>query len=441
MATIRSRLRRLAAFSVVALVSLRISRGGEPAPAASPPQIPSSSSQIIPPYTLPDPLICEDGTPVDSVQRWREKRRPELLRMFEHEQYGRTKLARPAAMTFVLREENKHARGGLATRLRVGVLFEGTEQGRQMELLIYLPNQVKGKVPLFFGLNFDGNYTITTEPDLPLPRHFAMGLVSNRLTNNVPSSAARGIHESMWPIDLVLQRGYGLATAAYGEIEPDADGRWREGPRGLAAEPTASDWGSIGAWAWACSRAMDYFSTQERIDSQRVALCGFSRLGKTALWAAAQDERFALVVSNNSGAGGAALHKRIAGETTANLAGKLARWFCGNFRQYAHNESALPIDQHQLLALIAPRPLLIVSGKEDLWSDPEGEFLSARAASSVYGLLGCDGLASADWPAAGRLLDSRIGYFMHTGKHEVTLEDWQAMLRFSDKQMRRKPIE
>ncbi len=395
----------------------------------------TAQTAAIPPYTLPDPLRCEDGTRVENAQTWREKRRPELLELFEKNEYGKTRLGRPASLRFVVREEKMNARDGKATRLRVGVLFEGTESGRQMEMLIYLPNHVTGPVPLFLGWNFDGNYTITDEPDIPVPSHFAMGLHSNRLVDNQPVASSRGIHQEMWQIDLALSRGYGVATAAYGEIEPDADGRWREGPRGMGPVPESGDWGCIGAWAWAYSRALDYFETEPRINAQRVAVIGFSRLGKTALWAAAQDERFALVVSNLSGAGGAALHKRIAGETCSNLAGKLGRWFCGNFRQYANNEAALPIDQHQLIALLAPRPVLINSGSEDLWSDPEGEFLGARGADPVYRLLGTDGLAEAHWPSAGRLVSSRIGYYMHAGKHAVTREDWLAMLQFADLQL------
>jgi hypothetical protein len=168
-----------------------------------------------------------------------------------------------------------------------------------------------------------------------------------------------------------------------------------------------------------------------------VALIGFSRVGKTALWAGAQDERFALVVSNNSGAGGAALSKRVFGETVANLTGVIGRWFCPDFRQYANNEAALPLDQHELAALIAPRPLLIASATEDLWSDPKGEFLGGLGADPVYRLLGTDGLARKEWPAPGQLVDSRIGYFLRAGKHDVTREDWLAMLTYADRYLRK----
>ena len=190
-------------------------------------------------------------------------------------------------------------------------------------------------------------------------------------------------------------------------------------------------------WAWALSRAVDYLETNPRVDSKRIAVLGFSRLGKTAMWAGAQDERIALVVSNASGAGGVALSKRIFGETVADLMNKFTRWFCPNFRQYAKNEAALPMDQHELAALIAPRPLLITSGTEDLWSDPKGEFLGGLGADPVYRLLGTDGLSQKEQPAPGQLVDSRIGYFLRVGRHDVTLEDWQAMLTYADRYFRK----
>lgn len=391
----------------------------------------------VPPYTLPDPLVCEDGTPVTTPQLWRERRRPELRRLFESEIYGRTLVGRPEAMRFVVREERKEARGGQATRLRVGVLFEGTEEGRQMELLIYLPNQVAGPVPVFLGLNFDGNYTTTPEPDLPLPKHFAMGLFTNHVKENVPTEAGRGMHQHLWPYAYALEHGYGVVTAAYGEIEPDAPGRWAQGPRGLGPEPGAGDWGCLGAWAWGLSRALDYLETNPRVDSRRVAVIGFSRLGKAAIWAAAQDERFAMAVSNASGAGGIALGKRIFGETNEHLAMRLGHWFAPNFRKYAGNEAGCPIDQHELAALIAPRPLLITSGTTDLGSDPKGEFLSGLGADPVYRLLGTDGLAAKEWPGPSRLVASTIGYFLRPGGHDVTLEDWQAMIAFADRHLKK----
>lgn len=384
----------------------------------------------VPAYALPDPLTCADGTKVADAMTWNEKRRPELLRLFEREVYGRTLVGRPDAWRFVVREEKKDARGGKATRLRIGVLFEGREDGRQMELLVFLPNDVTRPSPVLLGLNFDGNYTITDDPDLPVPRHWAMGLFANKLQNNTPAESGRGAHKYMWQVDLAIESGYGIATAAYGEIEPDAEGRWRDGPRGLAHEPGDGDWGSIGAWAWGLCRAMDYLETNPRVDAKRVTVMGFSRLGKAAMWAGAQDQRFSAAISNASGAGGIALQKRIFGETVKDLTTRFPRWFTPGFARYADDEAALPVDAHELAALIAPRPLLVTSGSEDLWSDPHGEFLSLVAVDPVYRLLTNEGIETKEWPGAGRLIDDRLGYFVRKGPHDVTLADWRAMLAF-----------
>lgn len=421
----------------IKIVGLGITLAAGHAVAAGPEPTPILREEDVPPYTLPDPLVCQDGTPVKDATTWWNKRRPELLALFTSEIYGRTLLGRPDSLRFVLRDEKQDARGGLATRLRVGVLFEGTEDGRQMELLVYLPNRVRRPAPLFVGLNFDGNYATTTEKDIPVPKHWATGLAQNHVRNNVTEEFSRGVHAGQWQYDYALEHGYGVATAAYGEIEADADNRWREGPRGMGPEPGPGDWGEIGGWAWALSRAMDYLETNPRVDPHRVVLIGFSRLGKTALWAGAQDPRFAIVVSNCSGGGGAALSKRIFGETVFNLTNVPARWFCTRFKHYANNEAELPIDQHELIALIAPRPVLITSAREDNWSDAKGEFLSALAADPVFRLLGVGGLDAKEWPEPGALVNSHLGYFVRDGKHDRKVADWKAMVAFADKHLPR----
>lgn len=386
---------------------------------------------------LPDPLVMADGAPVKDAKTWHDKRRPELLRLFASEIYGKTLVGRPEKLRFVVRDAKRDARGGKATRLRVGVLFEGREDGRQMELLVYLPNNVQGPVPIFLGLNFDGNFTTTQETDLPVPTHFVNGLFYS-LPSHRADESLRGSNRAMWPYDEILSRGYGVATAGYGEVEPDMANQWWHGPRVLGPPPGEGDWGALGAWAWALSRAMDYLQTNPRVDAKRVALFGFSRLGKAALWAGAQDERFAAVISQNSGKGGVSLSKRLVGEPVAHLAGKdLGHWFAPNYAKYADNEAALPVDGHELAALIAPRPLLILSGAEDAWSDPEGEFFGGLGADPVYRLLGTDGLAAKARPAPQHLVNSTVGYYLRPGGHNVTEEDWRVTLTFADKHLRR----
>lgn len=397
--------------------------------AASAAHGPIKEESAVPPYTLP-------ALPADSAA-W-QAQRGALLQTFAERMYGVTPPGLADKVQFVVREEKKDARGGRATRLRVGLLFEGTAAGRQMELLVYLPNDVSGPVPVFLGLNFDGNYTTVTDPDLPLPRHWAMGLFDNKLPDHVPTEAGRGRFAHMWCVDWLLESGFGLATAAYGEIEPDLPGRWRDGVRGLAKEPGPGDWGAVGAWAWGLSRAMDYLVTNDRVDAGRVVVHGFSRLGKAALWAGVQDGRFAAVISNGSGAGGMALTKRIFGERTGDLVTRFPHWFCGNFAAYADKEAEQPFDQHQLAALIAPRPLLATSGTDDLWADPRGEYLTLAAAARVWEQLGVKKpLDAKDWPKAGKLVNSRVGYFLREGGHDVTLEDWkEGMVPWAKKQLK-----
>lgn len=190
---------------------------------------------------LPDPLTMADGTRVTTARQWHDKRRPELLRLFASEVYGKTLVGRPDKLRFIVREEKHDARGGKATRLRVGVLFEGREDGRQMELLVYLPNAVKGPVPFFLGLNFDGNYGTTADPDIPLPTHWVNGLFQSGPNDHRAHESARGRHQTMFPYDAILERGYGVATAGYGQVETDEPGHWRDGPRGLGPKPGAGD--------------------------------------------------------------------------------------------------------------------------------------------------------------------------------------------------------
>jgi len=382
-----------------------------------------------------DLLLTSNGERVTSHEAWRQLRRPELLRTYGTEVFGTTPQRCQADLRFVVREEVRGALGGLATRLRVGILFEGTETGRQMELLVHLPNMVEGPVPVFLGLNFDGNFATTHEPDLPVPNHYVMGLLVT-VPDHRARSEQRGHNAAHWPYEAILRRGYGVATACYGEVEPDLPGQWWHGPRVLAPPVGESEWGAIGGWAWALSRALDYLVTLPRVDAGRVAVVGFSRLGKSALWAAAQDERFAAVVSQNSGKGGVALFDRGRGDTIADLVSAFGHWFASRFARYAENENQLPVNAHALASLLAPRPLLILSAKGDPWSDPEGEFLGGMGADPVYRLHGVEGLAAREWPGVGKLVNSRIGYYLRAGAHDVTEEDWEATLQWAEIHLR-----
>jgi hypothetical protein len=336
-----------------------------------------------------------------------------------------------------IRSSDPAALNGAATRQEISITFEN---GPTLDVLLYLPNQRSGPVPLILGLNFFGNHSIY--PDAGITHSQAwmserpeFGIVDHRATE-----ASRAVQAANWPVEYMLSRGYGLATLYCGDIDPDFDDDFQNGIHPLfyrpgQTEPEADEWGSIGAWAWGLSRAMDYLQTREEIDARRIALLGHSRLGKTALWAGAQDTRFALVLANNPGCGGASLSRRNFGESVAAINTRFPHWFCGNFHQYSQNETALPVDQHMLLALIAPRPVYVASAASDFHADPRGEFLGAKHASPLYKLLTGEGLAADEMPAPNQPIMSKIGYHLRPGIHDVTLYDWARYLDFADIQL------
>jgi len=384
---------------------------------------------------LPDPLVCADGTRVKDVETWKGVRRAELLASYEALVYGRSP-GRPEDAHHEVTSDEDSALGGRAIRREVTLHFVKGTAGPAMHLLLYLPKAAPRPVPAFLGLNFRGNHSVHSDPGITLSTAWMAdgpGIVDHRATD-----AARGSAASRWPVEAILARGFALVTAYYGDLDPDFDDGFRNGVQPLfyrpgQTRPDPDEWGAIGAWAWGLSRALDYLEADADVDAKRVAVIGHSRLGKATLWAGARDERFSIVVSNDSGEGGAALARRHYGETTADLNERFPHWFCRNFHRYSGDAAALPVDQHELIALVAPRPIYVASASEDRWADPRGEFLALKAAEPVYRLFGLPGLGTEEWPAPGQAASgSAMAYHLRDGGHDLTAWDWERYLGFAE---------
>ncbi|HYO84114.1 MAG TPA: acetylxylan esterase [Bryobacteraceae bacterium] len=380
-------------------------------------------------YTLPDPLIFADGKPVRSAEDWK-RRRIEILRLFEENVYGRSPQA-PPKLDYEVIEQDGQALGGKATRKQVQIRYSSNPDAPKQNLLLYVPAAAAARkpVPVILTVSFYGNHAVSADPAIRL------GTLWNPKTRE-RQPADPNTRGSMkgFSLEDLLARGYALATFYYQDIEPDFEGGDKHGIRPLLTkgEPAANGWGAIGAWAYAVSRAIDFLEKQSDIDSKRIAVLGHSRLGKTALWAAAQDPRIALVIANQAGEGGASLARRNYGETLADLNKRFPYWFTPNFGKFAERPSELPVDMHELVALIAPRPVYITGAEDDQWADPKGEFLSLVGAGPVYRLLGQQDLGTNIMPGLNQPIHRTLGFHYRNGKHEVNAYDWEQFLKFTD---------
>ena len=384
----------------------------------------------MPAYTLPDPLLFNNGQAVRNKADWK-KRRVELLTLFENEVYGKTPTGK-VELSAVLISEKKDLLNGTATRREVQLKLKNKEAEVVLNLLVYLPKSEK-KVPLFLGYNFNGNHTVAADTGIVITNSWVRNNPAQGITANRSNESLRGSDASSWPVSEIVARGYGVATLYYGDVDPDFDDGFGNGVHALfPGKRDSTSWGSIAGWAWGLSRVMDWLQNEKSIDAEKIIVLGHSRLGKAALWAGINDPRFAMVVSNESGCGGAALSKRIYGETVERINSSFPHWFCMNFRKYNNKEENLPVDQHELLALIAPRPLYVCSAEEDRWSDPKGEFLSCVGASPVYQLLGEQGFPTTDFPGLEQPVTGTIGYHIRPGKHDIKPYDWKCFMNFAD---------
>lgn len=392
----------------------------------------------VPDYKLPELLKTKDGKVISSAEDWKNLRRPEILSLFKEHMYGKI----PATLqisSWKIIEQDQNALNGNAIRKQVLLTFQNNGKQLDVNLLIYLPKAVE-KAPVFVGYNFYGNHTVTSEPEVIIPKSWSLNNEDIGVTDHIPNAKSRGKMKRRWAVDKIIEGGYGLATIFYGDVDPDRYAEsgidFSDGVHPLLykkgqTNPNPDEWGAISAWAWGLSRAMDYFEKDPEIDQDKVIVMGHSRLGKTSLWAGALDERFAVVISNNSGSGGAALSRNKRGERVPDMNSNFTHWFADNLSNY-EDEDDLPVDQHMLIALMAPRPVYIASAVDDQWADPEGEYLSGYFATPVYELFGKKGLTSAEMPPLNQPVMNTIGYHIRSGGHDVTDFDWEQFIRFSD---------
>lgn len=392
----------------------------------------------VPPYSLPDILTASNGDSIADATQW-PARRTEILNLFAEEMYG-VMPGRPPRLHAELQEQGDSL-DGKAIRQQVRLTFTNEPDKYFLDLLILRPTAATQPAPALLGLNFHGNHTVLDDPAILLPQTPVRDQEKFGSKNGKPSAAGRGKAAETWSAEMLIENGFALVTAYYGDLDPDFHDCFRNGVHPLFPSPgyayrAPNAWGAIGAWAWGLSRIMDYIETQnDSLDPKRVAVIGHSRLGKTALWASANDERFAMTIAAQSGCGGAALSKREFGENIASINSSFPHWFCSQFRKYNNAEQNLPFDQHMLIALLAPRPVFIASATEDLWADPKGEFLAARHAQPAYDLFNLAGLGQDEMPPPDTTIGETIAYHRRTGTHQVTAQDWKAFIDFARKHL------
>ncbi len=361
----------------------------------------------VPNYTLPVILTSKDGLEIASSDLWNKIRRPEILELFRKNIFGRVPDTKYSE-TFKLLSLDSSALEGTATQKEILISIESGGKLLSFNLTLFTPNNVKQPVPSF----------------LLIDPWFS--------ESNTPRWKQKG---NYWPVEEALARGYGMAIFDASQLDPDNFDNFKNGIHAiLDKNPRPDDaWGTLAAWAWGASRCMDYLVTDRNVAADKIAVVGHSRAGKTALWAGAEDTRFAMVISNESGAGGAALARRRFGETVARLNSSFPHWFCTNYNKYSNNEIALPVDMHMLLALIAPRALYIDCADEDLWGDPHGSYISLYNAVPVFKLLGWNSSIPESMPPLNKqVISGRVGFHIRDGVHNMLLKDWSWFMDFAD---------
>ncbi len=408
----------VATFTIVAIVA-----SGFEAAAREPKEYDSDvnyDEAKIPHYDLPPLLLSAEGQTISTPDAWMNVRRPQILAMFSNLIYGGVPApASPIETEYKVLETDDQFMDGKATRQRVRIRFRNEQGTAEMVIVLFVPNAAEIPVPAFMKHSFNNTRSRDFDEHPQEP---------GRIRNG-------------WPLGEFFDRGYAFVAVYQQDLVGHNEVSFGRGIHRLFFQegqsfPKASEWGVLSAVAWGAMRALDYLHTRDDIDHSRVAIMGHSKMGKAALWTAAQDQRFALAVSAQSGCAGAALWRRKSGETLEKMVTRFPYWLCRNAWKFVHQEDDLPVDQHMLLALIAPRPVYVASGEDDTWADPRGEYLSAYHASEVYRLLGKQGLTSeASPPVNEPVLDTAVGYHIRSGGHSVELYDWQRFLDFADRHL------
>lgn len=383
---------------------------------------------------LPDPLVMFDGKKVTTKEQWEKERRPELKKLFQHYMYGTAPEA--PKVNAKIERTDPNALGGKATLKEITLTLQGID-GPKIQLLLVIPNKRNGPAPVFVGMNFCGNHAVLDDPKIPLSKKW---IYANQpgVKNNRATEASRGKQKDVWNVEDIIDRGYAIALFYSGDIDPDRSDV-REGIHNHFG--AKYDWSTIGAWAWGYSRVIDYLVTDKDIDATRIIAVGHSRLGKTTLLAAAFDERIAVAIPHQAGCGGTGPSRPAIGnkgaESVERINKSFPHWFNDRFKQFSAEPERLPFDQHCLIAMCAPRPVLLSNAVEDKWANPDGQFELLVAADPVYRLVGAKGVASKTMPAVGKLMDSPLGYWIRDGKHSMNRDDWRVFLDFADRHVGR----
>ena len=386
---------------------------------------------------LPDPLTALDGTKITTKEQWQTLRKPELAALFQHYMYGHL----PAApnITATITSSNDQFLAGKATMRQISIDL-GPKDCPKIELLLVVPNKRSGAVPVILGLNFEGNHTVHADPSILLPKGWmpkGTGVENNRATDK-----GRGVQASRWEIENTIDQGFAVATIYYGDILPDKndlnDGALPYFRKTKEASPT--DVRAIAAWAWGLHRAIDHLLTDKDIDGKKIVVFGHSRNGKAALVAGAFDERIAVTIAHQAGCGGSAPSRSInpKSEPVKRINTVFPHWFNEHFKLFNDATDKLPFDQHCLVALCAPRPVLFTNGEKDQWADPAGQLRMLQAASPVYALHGVKGIDANAAAEHDKLIGDAMGYFIDPGAHTVTKEHWNVFIKFANQQFKAK---